>query len=295
MPFYQYGQLHFFRNPFGETKKSEVPSAASTPQTDASKNKERGGWGNDIEFLMSCIAMSVGLGNVWRFPFTALENGGGELTFWIINIINHLSIWCISIQHSFWINYSKIFLGAFLIPYLIVLVIIGRPLYYLEMLLGQFSGRSSLKVFDLAPAMRGKVGSQLLTNTFTIWMKKNIVLFFVVVFLDSRRWLWASHFNGNRRYLLCQHHGNYIALFFQFIQIDITMDGTFAWMGWGMSNEQLRNPKHKSNINGSTLLWVSIQYVYQLDIAAHTVYVCIPHTPFHTMRCQTELLNLFFV
>jgi hypothetical protein len=35
-------------------------------------------WGNDIEFLLSCIALSVGLGNVWRFPFTALENGGGK-------------------------------------------------------------------------------------------------------------------------------------------------------------------------------------------------------------------------
>jgi Sodium:neurotransmitter symporter family len=32
-------------------------------------------WEKDIEFLLSCIALSVGLGNVWRFPFTAL----GEL------------------------------------------------------------------------------------------------------------------------------------------------------------------------------------------------------------------------
>jgi solute carrier family 6 amino acid transporter-like protein 5/7/9/14 len=35
-------------------------------------------WGKEIEFLLSCIAMAVGLGNVWRFPFIALENGGGE-------------------------------------------------------------------------------------------------------------------------------------------------------------------------------------------------------------------------
>lgn len=83
---------------------------------------ERDLWGNQLEFLMSCIAMSVGLGNVWRFPFTALENGG----------------------------------GAFLIPYLIVLFVVGKPIYYLEMLIGQFSSRGCAKVYDLCPAMRGK-------------------------------------------------------------------------------------------------------------------------------------------
>ena len=49
-------------------------------------------WSNPIEFLLSCIALSVGLGNVWRFPITAYRNGG----------------------------------GAFLIPYLVVLIFIGR-------------------------------------------------------------------------------------------------------------------------------------------------------------------------
>ncbi|XP_055372752.1 sodium-dependent nutrient amino acid transporter 1-like [Condylostylus longicornis] len=78
-------------------------------------------WGKDIEFLLSCIAMSVGLGNVWRFPFTALENGG----------------------------------GAFLIPYLIVLFLVGKPIYFLEMIIGQFSSRGAAKVYDLCPAMRG--------------------------------------------------------------------------------------------------------------------------------------------
>lgn len=59
---------------------------------DADDNKERQTWDNPMEFLMSCISMSVGLGNVWRFPFTAYKNGG----------------------------------GAFLIPYLLVLLLIGR-------------------------------------------------------------------------------------------------------------------------------------------------------------------------
>ncbi|XP_040164032.1 sodium-dependent nutrient amino acid transporter 1-like [Anopheles arabiensis] len=83
--------------------------------------KEREKWGRGIEFLLSCIALSVGFGNIWRFPYTAMQNGG----------------------------------GAFLIPYLIVLLLVGRPLYYLEMVMGQFASRGCIKVFDVAPLMRG--------------------------------------------------------------------------------------------------------------------------------------------
>ncbi|XP_013199760.1 sodium-dependent nutrient amino acid transporter 1 isoform X2 [Amyelois transitella] len=82
---------------------------------------ERAEWGNQIEFLMSCIATSVGLGNVWRFPFIAYQNGG----------------------------------GAFLIPYIIVLFLIGKPMYYLECVIGQFSTKNSVKVWSLSPAMKG--------------------------------------------------------------------------------------------------------------------------------------------
>ncbi len=65
--------------------------------------------------------MSVGLGNIWRFPYIAYSNGG----------------------------------GAFLIPYLIILIFIGRPLYFLEMVLGQFSSSGSVKVYNVVPFARG--------------------------------------------------------------------------------------------------------------------------------------------
>lgn len=102
-------------------KPSLLPMALESSELSPDR-KARDNWGSSLEFLMSCIALSVGLGNVWRFPFTALENGG----------------------------------GAFLIPYLVVLFVVGKPIYYMEMLLGQFSSRGIVQVFDFAPLMRGK-------------------------------------------------------------------------------------------------------------------------------------------
>jgi len=91
---------------------------------------ERQQWDNPVEFLLSCISMSVGLGNVWRFPFTAYENGG----------------------------------GAFLIPYIVVLMLVGRPLYFLELALGQFSSAGSVRVWDMIPAFGGVGYGQVLAT-----------------------------------------------------------------------------------------------------------------------------------
>lgn len=105
-----------------------------------------------MEFLMSCIAMSVGLGNLWRFPFVAFSNGG----------------------------------GAFLIPYLITLFIIGRPMYLLDMFMGQFSGHANVHSFSrLTPASVGVAFGQL----YAVW---HIATYYCSVMAISLRYVVSS-------------------------------------------------------------------------------------------------------
>ncbi|XP_050710080.1 sodium-dependent nutrient amino acid transporter 1-like [Eriocheir sinensis] len=150
--------------------KPKTPQATTEEQEAAkdTKNNEatRGKWKNKAEFLLSCISMSIGIGNIWRFPFVALENGG----------------------------------GAFLIPYLIVLLFIGRPMHYLELILGQFSSCGPSQVWEMLPAFKGVGYGQMLVNwvvcTYYVSLMATCLFFFFASFNQELPWascgLWAS-------------------------------------------------------------------------------------------------------
>lgn len=84
--------------------------------------EDRGNWTGRFDFLMSLLGYSVGLGNVWRFPYLAYSNGG----------------------------------GAFVFPFVLMLLLLGLPLMFLELALGQYAGLGPSVVFDrLCPLFHG--------------------------------------------------------------------------------------------------------------------------------------------
>ncbi|MFC1235071.1 sodium-dependent transporter [Vibrio sp. DW001] len=60
-------------------------------------------WGSRAGFILAAVGSAIGLGNIWRFPYMAYENGG----------------------------------GAFLIPYLFAMITAGIPFMILEFSMGQ--------------------------------------------------------------------------------------------------------------------------------------------------------------
>uniref|UniRef100_A0A1I8I3A5 Transporter n=2 Tax=Macrostomum lignano TaxID=282301 RepID=A0A1I8I3A5_9PLAT len=79
-------------------------------------------WPGQLGFLLTVMGYNIGLGNVLRFPYLVMKNGG----------------------------------GAFLIPYFVFLVTIGIPLFMLELPLGQYSGKSAVTFFkSFCPLLTG--------------------------------------------------------------------------------------------------------------------------------------------
>ena len=85
------------------------------------KPAEREKWGKQIEFFLSLLGYSVGIGNVVRFPYLCFKNGG----------------------------------GAFVIPFFLAHVFCGFPLFIMELLLGQFSGLSPFTLWNFCPLFKG--------------------------------------------------------------------------------------------------------------------------------------------
>lgn len=68
---------------------------------------------------------------------------------------------------------------------MIVLFIIGKPMYYLEMFLGQFTSQSSVKIWEINPAFRGVGAGQIVASICVITYYSSLVALTVYYFFAS--------------------------------------------------------------------------------------------------------------
>uniref|UniRef100_A0AAQ5ZZV5 Transporter n=1 Tax=Amphiprion ocellaris TaxID=80972 RepID=A0AAQ5ZZV5_AMPOC len=107
---------------------------------------ERPKWDNKVQYLLTCIGFAVGLGNVWRFPYLCQTYGG----------------------------------GAFLIPYLIALVLEGLPLLHMELAIGQRLRLGSVGVWNSISPYMGGVGVASMMVSFLVGMFYNMILAWIL-------------------------------------------------------------------------------------------------------------------
>lgn len=60
---------------------SSCSSYSSLSETGDSgfKPRKRDSWTSKVQFILACVGYSIGIGNLWRFPYLAYKSGGGEL------------------------------------------------------------------------------------------------------------------------------------------------------------------------------------------------------------------------
>ncbi|XP_023010251.2 sodium- and chloride-dependent neutral and basic amino acid transporter B(0+) [Maylandia zebra] len=112
------------------------------------ENTERGNWTSKKEYILSMIGYAVGLGNIWRFPYLAYKNGG----------------------------------GAFLIPYFVMLVVVGIPLFFLESALGQFCSQGPVNVWSAVPLIQG-IGVAMVVVSVIVSIYYNVIIAYSLYYM----------------------------------------------------------------------------------------------------------------
>ncbi|XP_075168190.1 sodium-dependent dopamine transporter isoform X2 [Haematobia irritans] len=137
----------------------------TTPRDISDNPDERETWSGKVDFLLSVIGFAVDLANVWRFPYLCYKNGG----------------------------------GAFLVPYCIMLLVGGIPLFYMELALGQHNRKGAITCWGrLVPLFKG-IGYAVVLIAFYVDFYYNVIIawslrFFFASFTNALPWTSCTNF-----------------------------------------------------------------------------------------------------
>ncbi|NXL49580.1 SC6A7 protein, partial [Podilymbus podiceps] len=107
-------------------------------------------WAGKCKFLLSCLGYCVGLSNIWRFPYLCYRNGG----------------------------------GVFLIPYFIMLLFTGLPLFLMELSLGQYGAVGPITAWKCCPLLKG-IGAAMLIVSSLVSLYYNVIIAWAFYYLGS--------------------------------------------------------------------------------------------------------------
>ena len=109
---------------------------------EALRESKRESWTKKSDFLLSLIGFTVDLSSMWRFPYLVYSNGG----------------------------------GAFLIPYTLMLILGGLPLFYMELALGQYNKKGAITCWgQICPLFKG-VGYTLVLIALYVDLYYNVII-----------------------------------------------------------------------------------------------------------------------
>ncbi|KYN27971.1 Orphan sodium- and chloride-dependent neurotransmitter transporter NTT4 [Trachymyrmex cornetzi] len=166
-----------------------VATATQNVVGQETKEENRAAWSGKMQFFLSIIGYSVGLGNIWRFPYLCQQNGGGrsrEVHGWLSTPksyrlataqiefpITRLSYICTCVYVS----------GAFLIPFFVMLILEGVPLFLIELGLGQRMRQGALGVWNTIHPWLGGIGIASCIVTFFVALYYNVIITWCVYYL----------------------------------------------------------------------------------------------------------------
>ncbi|KAF7656806.1 hypothetical protein LDENG_00035780 [Lucifuga dentata] len=147
-----------------------IPSHAELEMMEEEEAGDRPKWDNKAQYLLTCVGFCVGLGNVWRFPYLCQSHGG----------------------------------GAFMIPFLILLVVEGIPLLHLEFAIGQRLRKGSVGVWMAINPYLAGVGIASMAVSFLVGMYYNTIIAWVM-------WYFFNSFQSPLPWSQCPLNANLTA------------------------------------------------------------------------------------